>query len=150
MRDHGFPATIIPGGINFSRIPEDQNQKAQAVQAACEAGMNTPSPRPRNEAELGEIYEYMLALRECLIAEGYDIPEPPSKQVWIDTHYDPDLAWKIWSFVPDAGNPEYSWEHIEVRCPAQPVGGYGQWEPGDPVVPMQEPPNAEPPEAEGR
>lgn len=40
---------------------------------------------------LGIEYDRMLDVRKCLIVEGYDLPEAPSREAWIDdpTLYDP-------------------------------------------------------------
>lgn len=145
LNDHGFAAEVIAGpGIGYQQIPVDQNQAMQAMQKACEAGMNVPKAEPRSREQLAEIYAYrVVALRDCLLGEGYDIPEPPTFETWLETRSDPEDHYNVWRHVPDAGNIGGSWDHVTVRCPSLPAGGYGAWEPGDPVRPLQAPPESE-------
>lgn len=145
LNDHGFAARVVPGpGINYQQIPRDQNQAMQAMQEACEDAMNVPERQPRSREQLAEIYAYrVVALRECVVGQGYDIPEPPTFETWLETRSDPDDHYNVWRHVPDAGNLGKSWDHVTVRCPSLPAGGYGAWEPGDPVRPAWVPAEAE-------
>lgn len=137
MHDHGFPVTLIPpgDGYGFGSIPPEQNQLAQVYDEACWAGLNIPPYEDPDPAHREEIYEYYLALRDCLIAKGYDVSEPPSKEYFVE-NYNTDP----WSPYESVGYVGPSWESIQIACPQQPVGGYAAWQPGDPVSPIT-PPN---------
>lgn len=136
MHDHGFPVNLIPpgDGYGFGSIPPEQNQLAQVYDEACWAGLNLPSYQDLDPVQRGEIYEYYLTLRDCLIAEGYDVAEPPSQEYFVE-NYNTDP----WSPYESVGYVGPSWESIQIRCPQQPVGGYGTWQPGDPITPITPP-----------
>lgn len=136
MHDHGFPVNLIPpgDGYGFGSIPPQQNKLAQVYGEACWAGLNLPSYQDPDPGQREEIYEYFLALRDCLIGEGYDVAEPPSQEYFVE-NYNTD-PWSPYASVGYAGP---SWQSIEVRCPQQPTGGYAAWEPGDPITPITPP-----------
>lgn len=135
MNDQGIPATLTPdgAGISAEKIPPDQNQIGFETMNACMEGLSLPPQEEANPDQLAEIYQYNLALKVCLEAEGYDVPEPPSLEVYIDTYLtDP---WYAYENVNSLGPEGVA---IEALCPQQPVGGYGAWQPGDPVQPRPE------------
>lgn len=57
------------------------------------------SPGP-NDAELGWIYDYLTEFyAPCLAANGIEVPEPPGREVWVDTY--PGFVW-----FPSVGDDE--------------------------------------------
>lgn len=133
MRDQGFPVTSSsPGSVSFSQVPPEQNELAYATYVACNVGMKIPRSQPHNEEQLREIYAYGLALVPCLEAEGYVLQgEVPSADGFVESKG----LWSPYEYsgLPNGG-PE--WDHINRICPQTPVGGYGKWDPGDPVEPQ--------------
>jgi hypothetical protein len=132
MNDHGIPATLTPdgAGISAANIPPGQNQIGFETMNACREGLSLPPHEEANPDQLAEVYQYNLALMECLEAEGFDVSEPPSLEVYIDTYLiDPWYAYENVNTLGPEGTA------VEAMCPQAPVGGYGAWEPGDPVKP---------------
>ncbi|MEX2624335.1 MAG: hypothetical protein WD651_11460 [Acidimicrobiia bacterium] len=136
MNDRGLPATLTPdgAGISAANIPPDQNQVGYETMNACMEGLNVPPYEPPTEDQIALTYYYNLALIECLEHEGYQLPDPPSLEVVIET-----WTTGVWHPYTDVDTLGPEGAAIEAICPQAPVGGYGAWEPGDPVKPR--PPN---------
>lgn len=86
--DAGFPATSDGTGVEIT-VVQGQDEAFHAAAAACreqadvELGPN-PGAIPPTAEELEGLYELQLRTRDCLLAEGYDVVEPPSREVWIE------------------------------------------------------------------
>ena len=135
LQDHGFPVTLVPpgDGISFLSVPHSQNQLAQQHLEACHAGLNLPEFEWPSPEQIEVMYRYYVALRECLIAEGYTVSEPPSLDQYIDSFT--TGPWSPYENVPgDSG-----WDAIQMKCPQGPPGGWASWEPGDPIIPITPP-----------
>jgi hypothetical protein len=133
VRDHGFPLRLVPPGDGWSAmdVPPDQNALASSYADACVAGLNLP---PYQDASLEQrelFYEYYLVLRECLIGEGFDVSDPPSKDYFVENYL--TEAWSPYFGLQGLGP---AWETIQYTCPQTPAGGWGAWQPGDPVRPL--------------
>jgi hypothetical protein len=132
VQDHGFPVRLVPPGDGWSAmdVPPDQNVLASRYADACLAGLNLPHHQEASPEQRELFYEYYLVLRECLIAEGFDVSEPPSKDYFVENYLtDP------WSpYLGLRAGP--AWETIQYTCPQTPAGGWGAWQPGDPVRPL--------------
>jgi hypothetical protein len=134
-QDRGFAVTFDPvtGGISFSDVPDEQNQQAGATLAACIAGLNLPELHPFTDDQLAVIYAYGLAVAGCLEGEGYSVAAAPSLEVFVDTWRQADNDGEVTVWTPYASVRDLS---IEQVCPQSPVGGYGAWQPGDPITPI--------------
>jgi hypothetical protein len=136
LQENGFPVTVVsPGdGISFHSVPVSQNQLAQQYLEACRAGLNLPEFEWPTPEQLEVMYAYYVALRDCLIDEGYAISEPPSLDPWIDSFT--TGPWTPYLDVPGGGS---GWDSIQMKCPQAPPGGWATWEPGDPIIPITPP-----------
>lgn len=131
--DQGFPVRFDPVEISISAedVPADQNAEAGRTLDRCTDGLNLPEFVWPNTEQLSTIYQYSLAIRDCLNAEGFDIPEPPSFEAWGESYQ--TGPWMPYNFVqPGYG---WAWAAINAICPQSPVGGWVAWEPGDPITP---------------
>jgi hypothetical protein len=86
--DAGFPATFDGTGVEIS-VVQDQDDAFHAAAAACQAQAEVelgpdPGAVPPTPEELEGLYDLQLQTRDCLLAEGYDVIEPPSRHVWIE------------------------------------------------------------------
>jgi len=65
---------------------EDDPPEVQALRATAsrECREQLGFPQLQSLPVDSQAYERMLDTRECLIAQGFDIPTPPSESAWID------------------------------------------------------------------
>lgn len=85
MSDQGIPAEVAAddAGIEYESVP-GTDQHSEEIYEACAAEMGgEPTAAPLSEAEIGLVYEELLKVRECLLAEGYEASDPPSRETFI-------------------------------------------------------------------
>ena len=87
-RDQGMPLVRTPDGegVDFKNVPLDQNATASAVLDACRAGLNIADPEPLTIEDVEKLYDHLVAMVPCLESFGLNVPEPPSKEVFLDTY----------------------------------------------------------------
>jgi hypothetical protein len=87
-QDQGMPLVYTSDGegISFENVPLDQNATAGAVLEACRAGLNVADPEPLTIEDVEKLYDHLVAMVPCLESFGLTIPEPPSKDVFLDTY----------------------------------------------------------------
>ncbi len=101
----GQTAILTPSGLSEEEEAAFQ-RTIDSVSEQCEAVTEEQSAPPTTAD-----YNRMLELRECLIAEGYPTPEPPSEAVWLQQFTQPDKRYGIWnpyiflSSVSPSGEP---------------------------------------------
>ncbi len=129
IQDHGFPVEVDSSGsgFGFERVPPEQNQLAFAVAIACKVGLNLPPPTTPTAAQRAEQLHYLGLVAECLRERGFDVDDPPS----LDEFIEADGAWSPYDSLPQLTPTEF--EQLDRSCPQWPVGGYGAWDPGDPL-----------------
>lgn len=138
LQDQGFAVRVIPpgDGLSYEDVPPEQNQLAVKTEEACRAGLGVREMTVADytDAVRNLFYDYQVALRDCLISEGFEIPEPPSREYYVE------------HFFNDPWIP-YSWvglhrsEEIELKCPQYPPGGILSWNPDSPVPTLPAPPD---------
>lgn len=128
LRDHGFAVTLADDSIQMGGVPAEQSDLLNAYLIACRAGLYLPEAT-RTPEQWAELYAYKLAVADCLRAEGHNISEPPSLEVFVES----DGMWSPFSDLLELGFGE--WGRLEKFCPQYPVRGFGAWDPGDPVEP---------------
>jgi|FLYL01.1.fsa_nt_gi hypothetical protein len=76
--DDGVPARALPpgDGVTRDRVNPEQHAMARAILDACRAGLRMPPPETPSEAQLAELHEHLVEVKEWLEAEGYAM-EPP-------------------------------------------------------------------------
>lgn len=130
VEDQGFDVELAAGGdgILYTSLPEEQRNRAAAAAEACMEAMSVPEYEPLTEEQILEVHAYWLAVAECLEAEGVEVSPAPSPEVFIE-------EWATGPWSPYQDVPPASESELRRQCPEAPVGGYGAWEPGDPVRP---------------
>jgi len=116
--DKGWPVTISwDGGVDITSddVPAGQEERYDQDAEACWAPLEEMT-RDLSQEGIEELYEEELATRECLIAEGYQVDDPPSKQRFLDSY--PDERWMAYgaSDVTRAMADEESWRAINETC----------------------------------
>ena len=96
--EYGLDATqTIGGAVGFVDLANENGQLPPGLEEVLETASqdcNTRVPLPDHRASKtldDAAYERVLELRECILAHGYDVPEPPSAEAWKDS--DPVHAW---------------------------------------------------------
>lgn len=119
MRDQGFEVEAIPpgDGIDFSNVSPIQHRVAQKTSWACLTGLNLPEPTEPTDEQLAEHYDYLVEVKECLEAEGYETSDPPS----LDTYIETGGRWSPYSLVAqDDTIGIEEWNALNVACPQIP------------------------------
>ena len=131
VQDQGFPVEVdaSESGFSFERVPPEQNQIAFAVAIACKEGLNLPPPSTPTVAQREEQLAYLTLVVSCLRELGFAVEDPPSLDEFIEL----DGAWSPYDALPPLGPAEF--DRVDRSCPQWPPGGYGAWEPGDPLRP---------------
>lgn len=134
LQDQGFPVEFDEdtGGLMFGQVPPEQNVAAQRTEERCVLGLELPEFRWPDAGELRVIFEYQLALVECLQTMGVDTTDPPTFDLWAETYQSGP-----WMAYEAAGQAQMDLRELEQRCPQTPVGGFSAWKPGQPVQPLQ-------------
>jgi len=104
----------FPPGIEFDNriVSEEQFEPAYeaCIEELTEAGLLRPTIS--GPEQLAQLYEDFLTAAECIEAEGYEVPDPPSLEVFVDTN---GAAWNPFDAVP----PEKGLEEltrIDAKC----------------------------------
>lgn len=90
-----------PDSIGWSADGEADVIAAYACDTAHPMKITRPGP---NDAELGWIYDYLtLFYAPCLAANGIAVPEPPGRNVWVET-------WPGYIWFPSTGDDQRFWD----------------------------------------
>jgi len=98
-------------------IPEAQAGQYEADRVACEEKFpqeQGPALEDWTAEQWSELYAREQQTAECLRNEGYDVPEIPSEQTYIDRYKNGD-PWLAYAFLPVVGESE--WKRLNDACP---------------------------------
>jgi len=92
------PVKATGGEVLFENLPNDPGTQALLETAGVDCNARVPLPAFKNDKTMdAAAYGRMLDTRNCIIAHGYTVPEPPSMETWIDSG--PSSAWNPYSYV---------------------------------------------------
>lgn len=122
----GFYSTVDQGALGTS-APEDQVGPYRIAQYVCNAKYPI-DPRqmlPFVDDQIRYLYEYYVQVATpCLEGMGFEVPDPPSLQAYIDSYRDsPD--WRPYENASINSTRE-EWSRIQEECPQRPAGLYGE------------------------
>jgi hypothetical protein len=118
MRSAGWNVTRLPDGGWSIKVPPEQRDAYDAAQATCAAALGPiPTVVPLTEADIRARYEYLVRMRDCLIALGYTISEPPSVEQFVDSWE--SGPWSPYNDLADQTGPG-AWEQANEACPQVP------------------------------
>jgi hypothetical protein len=115
----GFPVRISQGGVVLDGdVPDEQadalNLAWYTCQAAYPVDQRTQEPLPRVRAE--KQYDHLVDnVAPCVRAEGFDVPQAPSLESWLDAYYTDGAAWDPFTVVGEVA-PE-KLDAIYTSCP---------------------------------
>jgi len=87
LRDAGWDAEVVPpgDGIKVNSVAEGQGAAYREAFDVCNQRVGpAPTGRPPTEAELRDLYAQLLAVRDCLIAAGFEVSEPQSEDAFVE------------------------------------------------------------------
>lgn len=118
LQDRGLAVQVdpdsFPPGVEFDNriVTEEQFEPAyeECIEELTEAGLLRPVLSGPDQ--LAHLYEDFLKAAECIEAEGYDVPDPPSAEVFVDTN---GAAWNPFDAIPpDKGLEELT--RVDAKC----------------------------------
>lgn len=112
MAELGFPGRWTSDGYS-QPIPDDQTERYLEVLAECDKAVGWDQVPEWTEEQWREEYESLKESAECLRSEGYDIPDAPSFEVYLENpNYTP------YRYVsPSAGVSIAEWRRLNDVCP---------------------------------
>ena len=111
MAERGWTVTVDDDGGVEGGYVEGQATAFRADSDACYAAASTDEPL--TEARYENHYAALLATRECIIDQGYDLQAPPSYQAWRDA----DARWSPHRELVDAGIADSEFASLDEACP---------------------------------
>jgi hypothetical protein len=120
MRDRGWETTVNTDGSFRTEVPDDQDEVYHADFEDCqqEAGVHLP-PLEVTPEYAGAVYDRLLEVAECVRDLGYHVPDPPSRQAFVDALVAyPIPAWHPYNSAYDAGGPGAQ-QRVEAECPVE-------------------------------
>jgi hypothetical protein len=84
LREEGWSPVVEDGGITFGGVPVELRETLMEATAECERRIGIPEPRPLDAGELEELYAMHLEALACLRSEGYQLPDPPSLEDYVE------------------------------------------------------------------
>lgn len=117
LREAGWDAVLDPSGqgVSVDSVTGEQRPAFMRARAACtESVGEPPTVAPLTEAEIRDRYAYLLAARDCLLALGYPVSEPPSEDVFVDSWS--TGPWSPYADIVDALTPD-EWDEANRECP---------------------------------
>jgi len=118
MGQEGWNGTKLDNGVYDYTYTEEQRSAFEAASAGCLDRIGANLPIDRTQAEWQDLYDFYLDTRDCLIANGVDLPSAPSFSVWQES----DHTWTPYETVrPDELGTE-RFLSLTQSCPQTPSG----------------------------
>jgi len=89
LTDKGFTSEASSDGVT-TQVTEEQVEAFHEAQQQCQQEVNAelgadPATAVLTPEQLGEQYDVLLDVSECLSAAGYPVSAPPSREVWVES-----------------------------------------------------------------
>lgn len=115
LREEGWnPVLTEDGGLRFGGVPVELRETLREATAECERRIGMPEPRPLDAGELEEVYAMQLEALACVRSEGYQLPDPPSLEAYIESQgrWQPhEQAFHL------LGTDDAEWTRLNEVCP---------------------------------
>lgn len=110
----GYPATVDGSGVS---VPSGSRDSAfMEVVQTCDATVGVVPYEPPTPSFLREHYAEQMATKRCLEGEGYDIAEPPSEDVFVET-YTTSEPWLPYTSIVEIDVSDAEWDRLNEVCP---------------------------------
>lgn len=124
LTQRGWNVTLTwDGGIEVSSdtVPTEQREAFDADANDCWAPINERVAMMSPD-EIAKVYDSEVRTRTCLIALGYEVGQPPSKQSFVDSFH--GLRWSAYADSNVNAADDELWHKANVQCP-QPAWSLG-------------------------
>lgn len=85
VREAGGDARVVGGSIDRPLVPGRSERGGLDAVCLDQVG-GPPMTPPLSESFLAGLYELFQVQAECLRSAGYDVPEAPSRQEWVENY----------------------------------------------------------------
>lgn len=115
LDDRGF-AVDLEGEIVVADVPPEQASTFREGMAACSALVfaTGSSGTGDSEQELSDWYDVLLEIKACLEVEGYEVPGPPTREVFVE---DPSRWHPYNEIIPAQTVSSDEWRRLNMVCP---------------------------------
>jgi hypothetical protein len=118
LREAGWNVQVDSQGGLSAHISADQRAAFMAARETCTAKAGPPpTSAPVSEADIRLRYDYLVRARECLLALGFALREPPSFEQFLDDYA--TGPWTPYLELADQTN-QSEWERANAACPQTP------------------------------
>ncbi len=118
LREAGWNAEInqADGGLVIASLTSAQRPAFTAARSACEQRIGTPPPpQPATAEQIHQRYLFLVQARQCLMALGYTISEPPTEETFADSYA--TGPWSPFNEVADQATTQQAWNEANDKCP---------------------------------
>jgi hypothetical protein len=116
LTHRGFIRVRLPSGIYEIDSGGQQEALAEAFDECVQAAYAAlPSAPPADAAYYAMYYDFLVELKSCVEGEGYEVPDPPSRDSFVDSDGANWHPYQDMHLVPDE---ELS--ALEIACPQDP------------------------------
>lgn len=118
MRAEGWNATAHDRGITIPDVSVDQRDEISASRARCHEQLgidDLPTAADLTDEQVIDQYEALVETKACLEGLGYDIPEPPSPEAFLDQWRSETGPWHPYESLGLLGPTEFA--AVEEACP---------------------------------
>lgn len=89
LTEKGFTSEVSSDGVT-TQMTEEQEEAFQEANQQCQQEVNAelgtdPATAVLTQEQLGEQYDALLDVSECLSTAGYPVSAPPSREVWVES-----------------------------------------------------------------
>lgn len=114
LTDLGFASVAGSQGVQ-TEMTNDQADAFQAASEQCQKEVAErlgpdPAAAVLTEEQIGQRYDELLGVRDCLLGAGYPVTDPPSRQTWVSSYV----------LVQDVLQEAESGENRELNLPWNP------------------------------
>jgi hypothetical protein len=122
LRREGFEAEVVGLGLSLD-APDEQEALAFAALEACQTAADNRFGEPE-EPSAEDMYRFQIEVAQCLRGEGFQVPDPPSMETWVERYRRQDFEglWFPYDSVVSAAASmkNEDWERLNLACPQEP------------------------------
>lgn len=120
LTDKGWDVTSRDDGGFGYELSEEQLDPFDQAREECHLSLGYDFEPPEySQDEAAEIYDAFVTAAECVRDLGYEVPDPPSKQAFVEEMVSGDLpSWNPYNGVVGLSD-DIAWRRTERECPIE-------------------------------